>query len=282
MLSALTPEALVLDHGILTHRYAVSGSLGRHQRLDARSLSWLHHHDHSRLEPVRWDIPIPILDQEDLLAQGIEVSQVVPGAQNIDALGSCTAQTGTAALAYLLGPDKLASVGLSATDSVGDERFAIELYHEATLDDDDTNEQWPPTDCGSSGLGIARALHARGSVGSYVHATDADGFASLLQHGPVMIGMPWMQDFFNPDAEGFIDSGAWMSSGVVGGHEVLAIGLDSVKQDWLGRVDPSGTVVRCRNSWSANWGPLAGEFLLRMSTYVAMRKSVDLIQLKAV
>lgn len=272
----------MLDHGTLMHRYAMSTPLGRHQRLDARSLNWLHHHDGSELQPVRWDIPIPILDQEDLTSQGISVAQIVPGAVDVDALGSCTAQTGTGALAYLLGPDKLASVGLSATDAVGDERFAIGLYHEATLDDDDTSEQWPPMDCGSSGLGIARALKARGAIGSYVHATSADGFASLLKHGPVMAGMKWMQDFFRPDQNGFIDSAAWQSSNVAGGHEVLAIGLESVEQDWLGRVVPHETVVRFRNSWSMSWGPLSGEFLMRMSTYVALRKSFDLIQLKAV
>ncbi|MGW7001444.1 hypothetical protein ACWGCW_01105 [Streptomyces sp. NPDC054933] len=273
----------MLDHGTLVHRYAVTGALGRHQRLDSRSLNWLHHHDHTELKPVRHEIPIPILDQQDLLAQGVQVSELVPGAQDVDALGSCTAQTGTAALAWLLGADRLDEVGLSGTDAVADEQYAIRLYHEATLDDDDLRDEWPPTDCGSSGLGVARALHARGAVGSYVHATSADAFASLLQTGPVMVGMPWTQAFFEPDGEGFIDSGDWMSSGIAGGHEVLAIGLEKVEQDSAGRAIPQQTVMRLRNSWSTNWNPvLSGEFRMRLSTYQVMRSAMDLIQLRGV
>lgn len=272
----------MLDHGTLVHRYTVAPWGGRHQRLDARSLNWLHRHAAGiELRPVRHEIPIPILDQEDLVSQGIHVSQIVPGAQDVDALGSCTANTGTAALAWLLGTDRLGEVGLSATDAAAGERYAIGLYHEATLDDDDLRDEWPPADCGSSGLGIARALKARGLVGSYLHATDADAFASMLQTGPVMVGMPWMQAFFQPDVDGYIDSGQWMSSGVAGGHEVLAVGLDEVAQDAGGRVIPQQTVVRLRNSWSIRWGALGGEFRLRMSTYVALRQYIDLIQLQA-
>ena len=32
-----------------------------------------------------------VLDQSDLLAQGIDTSELVPGAKEVDALGSCTA-----------------------------------------------------------------------------------------------------------------------------------------------------------------------------------------------
>lgn len=270
----------MLTHGTSLHRYTPTDvRLGRHQRLDARSLNHLHRHDGGQLLPVRHEIPIPILDQEDLDTQGIDTSALVHGAKKETALGSCTANAGTGALAFLLGAGRLADVGLSATDAVVCEKYAIRLYHEETVADE-FPQAWPPDDTGSSGLGIARALKKRGLIAGYVHATTADDLASLLQHGPVLIGTPWFQAWFTPDADGFIDSGKWASSAVAGGHEVLAIGLDAVAQHPDGRVIPEQTVIRLRNSWSTGWG-LAGEFRMRLSTYVALRRHIDAIQLRA-
>jgi hypothetical protein len=270
----------VLTHGTLIHRYDPTDvRLGRHRRLDARSLAHLHRHDGGQLLPVRHEIPIPILDQEDLDVQGIDTSALVHGAKRETALGSCTANAGAAALAFLLGSGRLADVGLSATDAVACEKYAIRLYHEETKADE-FPQAWPPDDTGSSGLGIARALKARGLIGGYVHAVTADALASLLQNGPVLLGVPWFQDWFTPDAEGFIDSGDWIASALAGGHEILAIGLDAVAQHPDGRVIPEKTVIRLRNSWSKNWG-LAGEFRMRLSTYVKLRQHIDAIQLKA-
>ncbi|MFD0032540.1 hypothetical protein ACFVJK_30585 [Streptomyces sp. NPDC127172] len=270
----------MLTHGTLVHRYQPTDvRLGRHHRLDARSLNHVHRHDGTQLLPVRHEIPIPILDQEDLDVQGIDTSALVPGAAKVTALGSCTANAGTAALAFLLGAGRLADVGLSVTDAVACERFAICLYHEETRADE-LPGQWPPDDQGSSGLGIARALKARGLIGGYVHATTANDLASLLQHGPVLLGTPWFQDWFTPDADGFIDSGKWATSQFAGGHEILAVGLDAVAQDADGHVIPHLTVIRLRNSWSTAWG-LEGEFRMRLSTYVALRRHIDAIQLRA-
>jgi hypothetical protein len=271
----------VLTHGTLVHRYQPTDvRLGRHRRLDARSLDYLHQHDLKQaLHTVRHEIPIPILDQEDLDVQGIDTSVLVPGAAKVTALGSCTANAGTAALAFLLGAAGLAEVGLSATDPVACERFAICLYHEETVNDEFPG-QWPPDDTGSSGLGISRALKKRRLIGGYVHATTADALCSLLQKGPVLFGTPWLNAWFNPDANGFIDSGNWQSSGIAGGHEIIAIGIDEIAQDAHGHVIPEKTVLRFRNSWSRGWG-LQGEFRMRLSTYVALRREIDAIQLRA-
>lgn len=271
----------MLTHGKLVHRYEPTDvRLGRHRRLDARSLDYLHRHDATTvLRTVRHEIPIPILDQEDLDVQGIDTSVLVRGAKKVTALGSCTANAGTAALAFLLGAAHLAKVGLSATDAVLCERYAICLYHEETVDDE-FPKQWPPDDTGSSGLGIARALKKRGLIGSYVHATTADDLVSLLMHGPVLLGTPWFQAWFSPDPNGFIDSGNWKSSPLAGGHEILAIGIDEIALDAHGRVIPERTVLRLRNSWSTGWG-LKGEFRMRLSTYVTMRRQIDALQLRA-
>src|SRR6516165_10059679 len=56
-------------------------------------------HDGGPLKEVMHDIPIPVLDQEDLHAQGIDVTKLVSGAADADALGSCTCNAGTSHIA---------------------------------------------------------------------------------------------------------------------------------------------------------------------------------------
>jgi hypothetical protein len=271
----------VHQNGVITRQYPHHPKLGRHQRLDGRSLAYLHRHDPTAvLKPVEWAPKVPVLDQEDLHAQGIRAGDVVKGGGNPDALGSCTGNGGTAALSVLLPLAKLTTAGLDTSGPVPAEKFAIALYSDATKADDDPGEQWPPTDCGSSGLGIATVLKRRGLIDNYVHATNADDFASLLQLGGVLMGMPWLQAFFTPDADGFIDSDAnWASSGVAGGHEVCVVALVSVVQDADGHVVPEKTVIKVRNSWTDGWGD-GGYFYMRLSTYNALRSEIDLIQLR--
>jgi hypothetical protein len=127
-----------LTHGTLTHHYAHHTKLGRHQVLDARSLEWLHEHTGSVLKPAAHAPRIPVLDQEDLLAQGIAVSAVVAGAKDVDALGSCTGNAGAAAVSVLLDDDQARQAGLDVSSAKGAEEFAIGLYAQATgLDDAD-------------------------------------------------------------------------------------------------------------------------------------------------
>lgn len=271
----------VIDHGVLVRRYDMHPALGRHQRLDARSLAYIHRHKGTVLKPIEHDVPIPVLDQEDLDKQGIHVSQVVPGAADVPALGSCTGNAGTAAYAILVGAGReLIAAGLSTFDAAGDERFAIRLYADGTAVDDCPGGM-PGQDTGSSGLAIAQVLHKRGLIGGYRHALDADSLCSLLQDGAVMAGMPWPNAFFEPSAAGFVDATpGWAASGIAGGHEVCVIGLVKVVQDHAGRVIPDKTIIRVRNSWSKTWG-LSGDFLMRLSTYNRLRAQIDLIQLTA-
>lgn len=271
----------LVDHGVLVRRYPVHARLGRHQRLDARSLQWLHHHNPAvTLKRVDHAPPIPVLDQQDLIRQGIRVSELVPGAADTDALGSCTGNGGTVALATLVGAAGLAAVGLSSRDAVADEAFAIKLYAAATLVDDVPGGM-PQQDTGSSGLAIAKTLKKRRLIRGYRHAVNADALASLLQAGTVLMGTPWFNAWFEPNASGFVDGvSGWERSGVAGGHEVCITGLEDVVQDHAGRVVPEKTIIRVRNSWSVSWGD-SGDFLMRLSTYNALRSAIDLIQLHA-
>jgi hypothetical protein len=186
-------------------------------------------------------------------------------------LGSCTGNAGAGALGTQPFYD---AVGKSVLPAFGDaasaEDFAVQLYEDATVIDGSPG-QYPPDDTGSSGLAVCKVLKARGTIAGYRHARSAYGFLQLLQRGPVIQGMPWYQAFFAPDAHGFIDSsGRWSSSGIAGGHEVEAIGVD------LDENDVFNSVITYANSWGTGWGD-RGLFRMRLRTYEQL-SGVDLKQ----
>ncbi|MFH8294957.1 hypothetical protein [Streptomyces sp. NPDC018059] len=266
-------------HGVLVRRYDVHPALGRHQVLDARSLAYRQHYGGELLRPVRWQPAIPVLNQQNLIAQGICTSAVVPGAPDVDAVGSCTANAAAVALSVALDPADLEEAGLPGDDAAEAERWALRLYAKATAVDEFVPYQWPPADSGSSGLGVARALKASGLITSYTHALDATALAAALQNGPVLVGLPWFNAWSTPGRDGFVDTVPyWRTSGLAGGHEVCATGLEEVAQYNSGRVIPERTVLRLRNSWGQDWGQ-GGDFFLHLSTYIALHEQVDAIQL---
>ena len=261
---------MLVTNGLLTHAFdevvrVDVPRLGRHLALDARSLAYTIERDLELLggplpiRPVEHLSPIPVLDQQRL--------------------GSCTGNAGTYAVAAQAGPNHLGRVGLGVyrldQDPDDDEDFAVELYHRASLDDGFPGG-YPPTDTGSSGLGVCRALKAGGLIDRYTWATSLHGFASLLQRGGVMLGTPWYESWFEPGVAGFVDSDpGWQRSGVAGGHEIYIEALES----WNDR-DPHASVIRFRNSWGPGWGD-QGSGRMRMSTYVVLHRSMDVKQLGA-
>ncbi|MFD4397193.1 hypothetical protein [Kitasatospora sp. NPDC058478] len=271
---------MTTTHGVAVRLYDQHPALGRHQVLDARSLNWLHPHPAPAPKAVHWTVKAPVLDQQHLLQQGIRTSRIVTGTSDADALSSCTANAATAALSCIASAEYCTAAGLDLEDATAAEEWAIALYSEATRQDEWLTRQWPADDCGSSGLGVARALHARGLINSYVHATTADTLIGLLQHGPVLLGMPWYTAWFQPPSSGNLgETAGWEASGVAGGHEVCATGIEQLGLDAHGRVDPARTVLRVRNSWGASWG-LDGDFLLPLTLYTALRREIDAIQLR--
>ncbi|MFJ2780299.1 hypothetical protein [Kitasatospora sp. NPDC087315] len=272
---------MTTSHGISVRLYNQHPALGRHQVLDARSLRWQHHEPApAALRAVHWEPKVPVLDQQNLLQQGIRTSLLVDGTDDVDALGSCTANAAATALSVVLSAGQCASSGLDLADAVAAQEWTIRLYSEATRQDEWLSQQWPHDDCGSSGLGVARATYRRGLINSYVHATTATALVSLLQHGPVLLGLPWYNAWFTPPTNGNIgELTSWEASGVAGGHEVCAIGVEQLGFDPHGRVDPEHTVLRVRNSWGGSWG-LDGEFLLPLNIYAALRREIDAIQLR--
>jgi hypothetical protein len=123
--------------------------------------------------------------------------------------------------------------------------WAQGLYHEAQQLD-----EWPGENYdGTSVIGGAKAVHNRGYMESYRWATTMDDLVLAVgYHGPVVIGVDWLDSMFDPRPSGLLDT----SGKVAGGHAILIRGVtlkSNLKGD--GRVGP---VFRLRNSWGRSWG----------------------------
>lgn len=251
---------MLVTNGILTHKYEQnhrpSMFLGRHLELDARSLQYTLNVEELRrpVKPSEFLAPIPTLDQGQL--------------------GSCTGNAGTRMIAWLH-KDNLFGTALNghnlSDDATADEAYAVELYHQATINDG-FQGTYPPEDTGSSGLGVCRSLKAAGLLSRYVHATSLRSMAVLLQTGPIIVGMPWYDAFFSP-IQSFIDGNTnWQASGIAGGHEIYGEAVEAWDD-----MDPGKCIFRFHNSWGGGWGD-KGCFRMRGSTYNALRQQIDVMQ----
>lgn len=256
------------------------GLFGRIHRAEPFRAERLHVYDGAApLKEKEWPIPLPVLDQSDLIEQGIDTSTLVKGAPKVDALGSCTANATTASLAALY---HAAGKPLPfPSDAVGAEEWAIKFYSECTRQTNDVSEEWPPTDCGSTGAACCTECEKLKLIGSSQSAANVTGALSLLQHRTVIEGTPFFYSWMNTDAQGFVDGDgsyeslmAAIESGVAGGHETCIYKIEQLAQTSTGAVDLSNTVLRVRNSWAASWG-LSGDFLIHASTLDYLGSYVD-------
>lgn len=141
-----------------------------------------------------------------------------------------------------------------------DEVYALGLYGQATHLDGIPG-YYPPIDGGSSGLGIAKALRARGIIDRYEHAFSIDAMLAALTRAPVIVGTIWLSGMNTPDSRGFVH----LTGASEGGHEYL-----------LREYEPSGSrlssgVLTFDNSWSYSWGD-HGRFRLTVGDFAYLLK----------
>jgi hypothetical protein len=231
-----------------------------------------------------------VLDQENLVEQGIDVTQFIPGCtENVDALGSCTENAMTSALSNVLTEAEYFKFtgAKSYQDTKALEISAITNYHRVTDLTKDPSSEWPPTDCGSSGPFIVQLAQSQGIVKSQKIAHSVQSLCSLLQSGGVLTGKPFLNVWMEPNAAGFVDgNGSYatiqeqIQQGIAGGHETYISAIVKIVLDHAGNVVPEKTVLRERNSWTKSWGD-QGSFLIHLSTYEVLMQYVDLRQIVA-
>jgi hypothetical protein len=250
------------------------------------ALARLHRHTGAELKAVQHEPKIGVLDQSDLIAQDIIVSSFIPGAaSNVDALGSCTANATTAALSNLLPESKFLQLinGSGYSSTVAAEEWAIRFYHACTDQTGNTAQEWPPTDCGSSGQYVVSECQAQKLISTDKIATTMTDIVSLLQTDGVLIGSPFFYAWETPATNGFIDNGGIeeaIRSRVAGGHETYWWGIETLVLESNGTVNADKTVILGRNSWSSSWGD-AGNYRAHLSTFQAIASHCDWRQLVA-
>lgn len=204
--------------------------LGRLVEHDERSRGFAHPTAGGALgRSVLWARHSPILDQ--------------------GSLGSCTGN----AMSGWLGCEPHCTSPVDAARY--DEEYAIRLYSLATKLDRYPGT-YPPDDTGSSGLAVAKAARRLGDIRSYSWAFSVMSLLSALQHGPVIVGVPWYDDMFAPDSSGEVHIGG----NVAGGHEFLIRGWDAAAK-----------LLHCDNSWGTSWGD-GGSFRLSLDTWIELRR----------
>lgn len=158
------------------------------------------------------------------------------------AVGMCTATAGLGL--KMTGPF---SAGEQYT-----EEDCKQLYREETrIDDSEIPGHWEPTDTGSSGLWLMKAMQARGLITQYLHAFDLDSALGALVTGPIAVGSLWLRGMSTPDRNGVI----WVNprDRIVGGHEYVIDGYD-----------PATDMAYMTNSWGTSWG-MSGQAKIRAS-----------------
>jgi len=186
-----------------------AGRLGRHVEHDPQS--WAFMAGTAAIKTVRHKRHGKAFDQEDL--------------------GSCTGN----AMVGVLMTEPFWVKGRTLT-----EKDAVALYKSATKLDG-IHGNYPPTDTGSSGLGVMKAAVKAKYITGYAHTFSLDQLLGSLVLRPGILGVNWYDSFDEPKPDGECPLSAHPK--LRGGHEVQMFGIDAAKKR-----------VWCFNSWGPTWG----------------------------
>jgi hypothetical protein len=129
------------------------------------------------------------------------------------------------------------------------------IYEKATLYDD-LGWTYPPTDNGSTGLGVVKALQKMGVIAAYKWTFDFQTLLAYAQIQPILLGTTWTDAMMEPDSKGVLSTGgdaAIKKADDAGeGHEYTLIGGNFATG-----------LARIRNHWTSRWG-LAGDALIHL------------------
>jgi hypothetical protein len=119
----------------------------------------------------------------------------------------------------------------------------------------DPSKSWTmaSNDTGTTVTALGKVLRARGLITEWRTAFGLEHCRGALQHGPVLLTLPWYFAMFTPNRKGYIRRGGLQP----GWHAVVA---------WA---DDGMNTIRIRSSWSRWWG-LAGDALLTYTTLSAL------------
>jgi hypothetical protein len=116
---------------------------------------------------------------------------------------------------------------------------------------------YPPTDEGSSALGLMKYWAELGVISGYDWTFTFDGFLAALQRQPVTLGTWWYDDMMFTDPKGLVRT--TMSEPDPGGHQYIATGIL-----WEPRL------IEYQQSWGENPPGFASTFYMSWATSEAL------------
>lgn len=181
-------------------------------------------------------------DTSDLQVIDVEHKRLIPVLDQ-GQVGSCTGNAGIGAI--YTSPFQTQT----ATRYTPNESGALNLYSDAEKIDGGVG--YPQEDQGSSGLSIAKALKNAGMISGYQHTFTLNDALKALSVYPIITGISWFEDMFNPDTDGRVHP----TGKLAGGHEIEGY-----------KVDVENGRIWFYNSWGTNWG-VNGTFYLTWADF---------------